>query len=165
MFTANAKYGGDLAALKEEIHKKLIGQEGGDRKGVRQLAHGISNVFQHGQCLRDIDLSSITKVYPLLITRDEIGSAFYLARYLNEAFREALDRGKTRATLAPVFCMSVDHLEAFAGALSKVALSEILHARYRQDRKLEMPFWLPNNEALAHVQYGLLRPSMKLPAN
>jgi hypothetical protein len=76
VFSANAKYGNDLGALKEEIDKKLIGQEGGDRKGVRQLAHGISNVFQHGQSLQGVDPSTITKVYPLLITRDEIGSTF-----------------------------------------------------------------------------------------
>jgi hypothetical protein len=44
--------------------------------------------------------------------------------------------------------MSVDHFEAFAGALRTVSLSDILEARYRQDRKLQMPFLLPNNEAL-----------------
>jgi hypothetical protein len=93
-------------------------------------------------------------VYPLIITRDEIGSTFYLTSYLNEAFKKALDRRSTDVTVTPLFCMSIDHLEAFAGALSKVPLSDILHARYRQDSKLQMPFLLPNNKALARVPFG-----------
>jgi hypothetical protein len=49
--------------------------------------------------------------------------------------------------------MSVDHFEAFAGALRTVSLSDILEARYRQDKKLEMPFLLPNNGALKKTAF------------
>ncbi len=39
VFTANAKYGGDLEALKDEIDKKLIGQKG--RRPERREATGV----------------------------------------------------------------------------------------------------------------------------
>ena len=150
VFTAEAKYAGDLAALQGEIEKKLIGRPDRDRKGVHQLANAISSLFAKGthRTLRDVDLPTITKVFPLLITRDEIGSTWYLASYLNKVFRKAVNRNAIRPIVSPVFSMSVDHFEAFAGALRTVSLSDILEARYRQDRELQMPFLLPNNEAL-----------------
>ncbi|MGD0076097.1 MAG: hypothetical protein ABSD31_17410 [Candidatus Binataceae bacterium] len=152
VFTANAKYGDDPKTLEQEIGKKLIGQEGGDRKGVKQLAHAISSLFQQGRQLRDMDLSSITTVYPLLVTRDEIGSTWYLTSYLNEVFKKAVNKKKIRATVTPLFCVCVDDFEAFAGVLKTVALSDILKARYRQDKTLRLPFLLPNNEALSGIR-------------
>ena len=59
------------------------------------------------------------------------GTAWFLTSYLNEVFRKALNTKKMRARITPLFCMSGDHLEAFAHALNGVALSDILQVRYK----------------------------------
>jgi hypothetical protein len=148
MFRADAKWGTDFTLLEREIRIKLVGEEGGSRKGVTQLATAISNVFGPQQRPVDINLKSISKVYSVLVTYDDIGDAWFLASYLNEAFKKAINRKKMSATVTPMFCMSGDHFEALASTLSNVALSDILEARYKQERELKMPFWLPNNPAL-----------------
>jgi hypothetical protein len=131
MFRADAKWGGNANVLERELWTKLVGEDGGDLKGVTQLANAISNVFGHQQSLIGLDLGSVTTVYPTLITYGEIGDAWFLTSYLNEIFRKALNKKKMRARITPLFCMSEDHLEAFAHALNGVALSDILQARYK----------------------------------
>jgi hypothetical protein len=148
LFRADAKWAGDVALLEHEIRTKLVEKESGDPKGVLQLANAISSVFERQRGLIGPNLGSVTKVYPLLVTYDEIGDAWYLMSYLNEALQTALNKRKMRVTVTPLFCMSADQFEALAGALNSVALSDILQARYKQERSLEMPFWLPNNAAL-----------------
>jgi hypothetical protein len=148
MFRADAKWSGDATLLEHELRTKLIVDEDGDPKGITQLANAISNVFEHKRELIGPDLGSVTKVYPVLVTYDEIGDAWFLASYLNEIFKKTINKKKMRITVTPPFCMSADHLEGFLGALEDVALSEVLDARYKQDKSLKMPFWLPNNAAL-----------------
>ncbi len=152
-FTADAKYGGNVSALEAEIHKKLIGQQNRDRKGVYQLSNAVESLFAKGspRVLREVDLSKVTKVFPLLITRDEIGSTWYLTSYLNETFRNAVNKKTIRATVTPLFSMSVDHFEILTGTLKQIPLADILHKRYLQDKTLQMPFLLPNNEALSQA--------------
>jgi hypothetical protein len=154
MFRADAKWGGDVNVLERELRTKLVGEDRGDRKGVTQLANAISNVFGHQQSLIGADLGPITKIYPVLVTYDEIGDAWFLTSYLNEVFRKAFNRKKMRVTVTPLFCISGDQLEAFVHALNGAALSDILEARYEQDRSLKMPFCLPNNAALKGVRWA-----------
>ena len=154
VFTAGSKYGGDLQALQAEMEKKLVGQPT-ERKGVLQLAHSISSLFakENHRSVRDLDLSGVTKVFPLLITRDEIGSGWFVMNYLNGYFHRALERKKIQPTVTPLFSLSVDHFESFAGALGSVSLCDILEARYQQDRTLRLPFLLPNNRAMRDIAF------------
>ena len=114
------------------------------------LANAISRLFAKGthRKLQGVNLSAVTKVFPLLTTRDEIGSTLYLTSFLNNIFRKAINRKMIRTVVTPVFSMSLAHVEAFVGALRNVPLSDILETRYRQDKRLQMPFLLFNNEAL-----------------
>jgi hypothetical protein len=148
LFRADAKWAGDATLLAREIRTKLVGEDGGDRKGVTQLASAISSVFEHKRPVAGVDLSKVTKVYPVLVTYDEIGDAWFLASYLNEEFKNAVNRKKMGVTVTPAFCISADQLERLCGVFQSVALSDILDGRYKQDKSLEMPFGLPNNPAL-----------------
>lgn len=154
MFRADAKWSGNSNILERELRTKLVGEDGGDRKGVTQLANAISNVFEHRQSLIGLDLGSVTTVYSMLVTYDEIGGSWFLTSYLNEIFRKTINKKTMHARVTPLFCASGDHLEAFAHALNRVALSEILQARYRQEPSLKMPFWLPSNAALKGVTWA-----------
>jgi hypothetical protein len=151
MFRADAKWSGDVPLLEREIRTKLVGDDG-DRKGVRQLPNAISNVFEHGRELVGIDLSGISKVYPVLVTYDEIGDAFFLMAYLNEEFKTVLNRRKLRIKITPIFSMSADRLERLGGTLKSIAFSDILEGRYRQEPSLKLPFGLPSNRAFKNLK-------------
>ena len=82
-FTAESKYKGDLTELAAEIADNLIGTET-KRKGIRQLANAILNVFdkQTPAALADIDLSGISAIFPVLVTRDDIGGCWGISHDL-----------------------------------------------------------------------------------
>ena len=92
-FTAEAKYGADPAKLRNEIQEKFVEAEG-RRKGIGQLAARIEQVFNRKspRAIEGIDISRVRKVYPVLITRDDIGSALVINAYLASKFREAFHR-------------------------------------------------------------------------
>jgi hypothetical protein len=125
MFRADAKWSGDAALLEQELRTKLVGEDSGDRKGVRQLANAITEVFENKRALIGVDLSGISKVYPVVVTYDEIGDAWFLAKYLNEEFRKVLNRKKLRVKITPTFSMSADQLERLAGTFKSIAVSDI----------------------------------------
>ena len=82
-FTAESKYKGDLIELAAEIEDNLIGTDT-KRKGIRQLTHAILRVFdkQAQTDIADIDFSRVTTIFPLLVTRDEIGGSWGISSYL-----------------------------------------------------------------------------------
>ncbi|MCL5044079.1 MAG: hypothetical protein M1336_02195 [Deltaproteobacteria bacterium] len=154
MFRADAKWGSNSAVLERELQAKLVEGKDGEPKGVKQLANAISNVFRDWRAVAGVNLARVDKVYPVLVTYDEIGDAWFLGSYLNEWFRRAVNGKNISATVTPLFCMSADCLEGLAGVLNSVPLSSILEARYKQDKSLKLPFWLPNNAALKGVKWA-----------
>ena len=110
------------------------------------------NVFEHRRALIGLDLRGISKVYPVLVTYDEIGDAWFLATYLNEEFKKVVNRRKLRVTITPTFSISADQLERLAGTFKSIAVSDILDGRYRQEPSLKMPFGLPNNPAFKKLK-------------
>jgi len=144
MFTAAAKYGGDVQKLKIEIEEKLV-----HPKGVAQLARAVINLFgPEARRVRGLDLSLVPKVVPLLIVRDEAGGAFMLNAYLNKRFQQMIQGYRFSAIVTPLFCISADDFERVSGYLKDKALTEILEGRYRPDKELRSSFGLVENRAL-----------------
>jgi len=142
-FTAEAKYGGVPEKLADEIEEKL--------KNGQQLATAIIRLFgrETRDCCREVDLSAVRTVYPLLVTRDDVGSALVMNRYLAWRFRQAFNRSMVKPrVVTPLFCMSVDALEKIAPYLGKVKLSDILDARYQGDKALNSTFVAVPNAAV-----------------
>jgi hypothetical protein len=91
-FTAGAKYGGDYRVLRKELESKLV--ESSDRpQAIRQLARNIERAFGSARTSVDgIDLTYITTVFPVIVTRDDIGSVPGINGYLGERFNGVLKR-------------------------------------------------------------------------
>jgi hypothetical protein len=113
MFTSRAKYGGDHQLLGNEIAAKLVkDKDERKRKGVEQLAHAVNLLFRDGGRIDGIDLTGVRKVYPLLVTLDDIGATLMITRFLNFYFSEYLDRSTVRRIeITPVFCTDIESLE------------------------------------------------------
>lgn len=144
-FTAEAKYGGDGDLLLKEIRKKLVLAEK-KKKGVAQLASVVHRVFgrEDPAKVEGIDLSSVKTVFPVLVTRDEIGGTMLVNCFLNKEFQRVLDKRSVRPhRVTPLFCLTADEVEYISAYLRTVRFSDILQERYDADNSLQTPlqFW------------------------
>ena len=152
-FTAESKYKGDLTALAEEIKENLVGTET-RRKGIRQLANSILTVFDKEEpaVVTDIDLSGVTTIFPLLVTRDGIGGCWGISSYLQMQADKFWNRRKLRPrTVTPLFCMSAEGIEALSGYLQSTLMTDILECWYKNDRGLHWSFQTIDNSVIGSV--------------
>jgi hypothetical protein len=142
-FTSDSKYGTNPAKLGAEIEEKLVGTDG-RRKGIGQLALKIEEVFrrQSPRRVEGIDVSKIVKVYPVVITRDDIGSALVMNAYLASRFRELFHRKAVPITVTPPFSLSAQDIEMLCAYLRSASLADLLEERYRAEPALLSSFWL-----------------------
>jgi len=162
-FSAAGKYGENVAIFKKEIEEKLVGSK--DRpKGVTQLVRAAENLcaFDNSLSIPGLDLRDVTTLYPLVITRDDIGSAFGFNAYLNQRFQDLRSKSTTWRTITPLFCLSADDVETISPYLSDTPLSAILRARYRGDKRLMAPMAMTRNKVLE--QRGQRTPAILLDA-
>jgi hypothetical protein len=153
-FTAKSKYGGSPETLKSEIDEKLVGTSKGEKKGVRQLADAIARVFGGKESVENLDFSRIDKVFPLIITRDDLGGGLVVNAYLAGKFREALSRKVSRrVTITPLFSLSSQDLESISSYLRDISLSSLLEARYAHDPQLLSTFWAVENDLIRRLGY------------
>lgn len=148
-FTAAGKYGGDAGPLKKEMEEKLVGTEAA-AKGVRQLVRATERLcrFEDNRAISGLDLSGVTTLVPLIITRDDLGSVFGMNAYLNRRFQELRLEKHTWRAVTPLFCLSADDVEKISPYLSDTSLSAILEARYRSDKPLMGSLLLLANRVL-----------------
>lgn len=154
-FTAESKYKGDLTALAEEIKENLVGTES-KRKGIGQLANSILTVFNKKTPVEvtGIDLSGITTIFPLLITRDGIGASWGISSYLQMQADKFFNRRKLRPrTVTPIFCMSAEGIEALSGYLQTKHITDILECWYKNDRGLHWSFQTIDNPAIGSIDF------------
>ena len=140
--TSEGKYGADVDLLKNELEKKYVGTER-SRKGVRQLVAAIETTCRRRdpRLIENIDLTFVSAVMPLLVTRDDMGGYFGVNAYLNARFRELFGRSKFQKSVTPCFCLCSDTLEKLTPYLCDTALAEILASRLKADRTLRAPFF------------------------
>lgn len=148
-FSANGKYGGDARVLDGELTKKLVGSRT-SRKGVRQLVHAIQDLCGRGipNAIDGLDVNDIDAVFPLIVTRDDIGSAFNSNAYLNFHFQELIKDIDLVRSVMPLCCISADDLERLTPYLADISLAEILSARIAGDGSLVTPLWHGENRVL-----------------
>jgi len=138
--TSEGKYASDAEQLRAEIEKKYVGIA--KPKGVRQLVIAAQNICGDGPAeIEGVDLTYITRVIPVLITRDDIGGYFGLNTYLNSRFREILGPAEHRISISDCLCICSDTLEKLTPYLCDTVLAEILSSRLRNDKALRSPFF------------------------
>lgn len=149
-FTAASKYDGDLGVLRSEIEEKLIGTES-KRKGAHQLARAVLSVFDRTvpASVSGIDLSRVGRVYPALITRDELGGCFGISHYLNMRAETFFNRQNVKpVVVTPIFCLSSDGLEGLSAYLHDETFSHLLRGWYKADPELHWSFQTVDNHVI-----------------
>jgi hypothetical protein len=156
VFTAGSKYGRNPAKLRAEIEEKLIRNPEGKRKGIEQLAEAIRRTCRKKESDRiiGVDLSSVRRVFPILILRDGIGDAPLMNAFLKnrfDAFPTLSSKTIRPNILTPFFCVAIDTLEYLAAFLKDAKLSDILDARYRANKGMGGPFLAVSNDVLERL--------------
>jgi len=130
MFTAETKYSGNFELLVDEIEKKLVRDKGeSKKKGVEQLADAVAQLFgvEPRTIVKDLDLSGVTRVYPLLVTLDGIGGSLLISRLLNHYFANFISgRRSSRVEVKPLLCTDVESIEEVSGCFQSMSLAGFL---------------------------------------
>ena len=149
-FTVEARYGGDPTKLEAELKKKLVGTPE-SRKGVYQLADAVEKLCRQDNPdrIEGVDMSQITTIFPLIITRDDLGAALGTNAFLNLHFQELMKSTKFSRSVTPLTCLSADALEMLSAYLPDTSLADALSARFKRDKKVQSSFWLVDNSVLA----------------
>ena len=135
-FTARAKYEGDYKLHKQELESKLV-ESAGREQAVKQLARNIERAFGcDRQIVEGVDLKYVTTVFPVLVTRDDLGSVARVNGYLGERFDAILKHNGLSASVARLTCLSSEHAEAISAYLSDTRLTDILEAHIRANRRV-----------------------------
>jgi ferredoxin len=150
-FTAQSKYGADLAALTKELENKLVQNQAGKSKGVGQLAKAVEKVFSRSKPaeVANVDLSRIQKIIPALIVRDGIGNVMMLNALLNLKFQSIFNRKSVwPRTVTPLCVLSADAFDFLAPYLGEFGFAEILESRLQGDKSLKGGFLIVENSTL-----------------
>ena len=129
MFTAEAKYSGNRTLLREEIEKKLLRNERGKPKGVSQLKTAIEylNTNDLRYAVKDVDLSGIRTIYPLLVTLEPLGDGLIVSRILNREFeRLRSPECNEKFAVKRLHCTGVATIERICGAFKGSSIAQLL---------------------------------------
>jgi len=141
-FTAKAKYSQDRECLSKELEKHLIGSDGYN-KGIHQLAQSIKKILdrKNPQLIKGINITGIKKVFPLLITRDPLGSCFFINPYINKRATQFFFKKHFKPTkITPCFCVSIEDFEAMVAYLPFLKLTDLLNGWRKEDKTLRFSF-------------------------
>ena len=135
ILTSQAKYGFDPDTLREELQRKAITGEDGERKGVAQLRYNLER-FLDGDNIAGTDRAAVRTIYPVLVFLDHSFTAPYLNLVYNEHFDSACFRRRYRRTVTRLFSLTVEDLENTLPHTDQHAFSEILESYYRANRNM-----------------------------
>jgi hypothetical protein len=126
--------------MRDFLEKRLVSGDDG-AVGVGQLLNAIRNLATGSPSAIPEWLKNIRKFIPLIVTKDDIGSAWEVNEFLNTRFESQFSRKEFKGyTITPLVSMGIATLERGIGWLAKMSFSKILEERIKADRQLRMPF-------------------------
>lgn len=142
ILTAKAKYSGDLAELGNEIHKKLVRNEGsGSPKAAVQLANAARTLLDASTSIETpwFEKAKIERCYAVVVTLDDIGGAGGISGLLNIDFQAELSGCRLCCEIRPLFCVDVESLEVWSSVFKEQTFASVLEQWFSQDPGLMQP--------------------------
>ena len=143
LLTAKCKFGGDFSTFHSEMKRKIIAPKGKNQlwDAIQKLGH-TNKKKRLG--IKDLDVSKVRVIYPVLVLDDPIFSLVFMNWYLNLEFKRFVKYNDLRKDLR-IKCLTVltiDDLEDLEPHLSKTPLHEHLNKWLSQfvRRKKSIPF-------------------------
>jgi len=135
VLTTQAKYGFSPDTLRNELHKKAITGEPGERKGAAQVSAHLRR-FLDGDDLPGVDRRKVKSIYPVLVFLDHSFVAPYMNRLYNECFDSPDLRRQYRRVITPLFSITIEDLENVLPHTHRQELSAILDSYYRANKNM-----------------------------
>lgn len=142
IFTAKAKYSGDLRELGNEIHKKLVrNEESASPKAAVQLANAVKTLLEASTNIENpwFDKAKIERCYAVVVTLDDIGGAGGISALLNVDFQAELSSCRLCCEIRPLFCVDAESLEEWSGVFNEQNFASVLEQWFLQDPDLMQP--------------------------
>jgi hypothetical protein len=95
LLRAETKFSGDFGKFDRELKHKIIeGERPEKARGVKQLCNAIQSLFHTDETqrknIKEINISKISKIYPVLILSDRMFSVPMMNRYLDSEFERLI---------------------------------------------------------------------------
>jgi hypothetical protein len=131
---SKTRYSGDYKEMKEFLEERLVKD-----KGVSQLLTAVDHLTTMNANQLPSCVAKIRKFIPVIITKDDVGSSWYVNAYLNARFEEGRKKYKGY-TVTPLVSISLGTLERCMNSISKREFSVILEDRIQNNKELTWTF-------------------------
>jgi len=132
---SSIRYSGKFELMKEFLEERLVKDV-----GVNQLRNAI-DLLTGSSISVPAWAKRITKFIPVIVTRDDIGSCWFVNAYLNDRFEEDLQRKKYRPhIITKLVSMNIGSLEKCMKELKRRSFSEVLESRIRANKDMIWTF-------------------------
>jgi hypothetical protein len=143
--TAADRYSGDYRKIEHYLEEKLV-----KTKGVKQLLNAVERLSGTGADVPE-HLKCVTKIIPVIITRDDVGGCWGVNAYLNKRFKDQLSKkAHKEMVVTPLVSMNISSLERMTWVLQKKAFADVMEDRIKTDPTLRQPF----DAAVKYVKTG-----------
>ena len=122
---AETKFSGDFGKFDAELKHKIIeGERPEKARGVKQLCNAIQFLFHTDETqrknIKEIDISKVSKIYPVLILSDRTFSVPMMNRYLDSEFERLMKYTdlKENLDIKPLTVLTIEDLESLEPYLS-----------------------------------------------
>ncbi|MFQ5902477.1 MAG: hypothetical protein ACE5JO_02190 [Candidatus Binatia bacterium] len=129
LLSHDVKYSKESSRFAEELRLKLVENERGEPKAVRQLAQAIQAVKNRRV---ETALDQEKPVYPVVVVYEPSLESFGINSFLNNEFQAVLAKAGSNGYMKPLTVLSVQELEILLPQTAKGHLDwrEVLEARF-----------------------------------
>ena len=125
---AETKFSGDFGKFDTELKHKIIeGERPEKARGVKQLCNAIQSLFHTDETqrknIKEINISKVSKIYPVLILSDRTFSVPMMNRYLDSEFERLMKYTNLKKNLdiKHLTVLTIEDLESLEPYLSHTA--------------------------------------------
>lgn len=149
--SAKVKYGADLSRLEDTLQHNLV------EKALHQIVSGIKKLFQHARQVSGIQPNNICRIFPIIVTRDEVGATAGINVFLNYEFQKLMRKEKIliSQSVTPLICLSAEDIERISPYGKQIRFDKVMESYFKgckRDNVELKPFMLTPNNVLKSVR-------------
>jgi len=132
---AEDRHSCDYEKIKAYLEDKLV-----QTKGVFQLLNAVRKIGAKGEDVPSY-LKGVTKIVPVIITKDDAGGSYGVNAYLNKRFKDQLNPASHQGiTVTSLVSLNISCLERMMWVLKDESLADAMEERISNDPTLRQPF-------------------------
>ena len=127
---ADAKLSGRLDLLEPDIRKKFVTGDEDGRKGIAQLSLSVGRLLQ-GEPVTGLAERKWSMVQPVMVCLEHAMLCPGMSGYLNGQFDRAALKKRSRARIAPLTVIDIEHFEDLLPDMKQFGFGALLDDYYR----------------------------------